>query len=52
MTCPCGRPRRMSLRSLLCIVCARGVKTPRRRYRKVTNYEKAWNLRRAEGKAA
>jgi hypothetical protein len=49
MTCVCGRTARLSNRSLKCIVCARGTVTPRVRYRPLTNYEKAWRVRKAKG---
>lgn len=39
MTCPCGRPVRLSHRSPLCIVCAVGTKTPRLRKRKLSGNE-------------
>lgn len=50
--CACGRPIRLSGRSKVCAVCARGVVTPRPQCRrKMTGYEKGWLKRRRKAVA-
>jgi hypothetical protein len=41
MTCACGRPRRLSGRSAVCIVCKVGTKTLRRRAAERTKHYRA-----------
>ena len=52
MTCACGRPARLSGRSVLCIVCKVGTKHPRLRKRKLSGNEQEQQRRLALRRAA